>query len=208
MTPHRFPIAPRVPSLIYLNGPAGSGKSALAEHLVSLDRGMTIYHHASPLWAMLDQIVGNNPETDAPYDFNDGELKKSPVLWSGKLSSYSSAPTYREALIALGYWTRNTFGPETLSRLAAESTRGLLVHYDSVIFPGIRTPEDLSHLVPAADPQESLLIRIFRPSHTWDNDLGSYLDPEKLDIPHVDLHNDGSLEDFFASALVALGAHE
>lgn len=212
MPSHRLPIAPRIPALIFLNGPAGSGKSLLAEHLVSLDRGFTIYHHASPLWAMLDAIVGDDPETREPFDFNRPSVKASFVRWTGRLAQNESGtriPTYREALIQLGQWVRDTFGPGTLSRLAGDAAADYLENgMESIIFPAIRTPEDLSMLLPRAAAQDCLLIRLFRDGCTWDNDLGGYLDPSTLDIPHVDIENNSTPEDLFAAALLAIGAYD
>lgn len=205
MPSHRFTLPDRVPALIFLNGPAGSGKSAIAEHLVSLDRGFTIYHHASPLWAMLDQIVGADPSTGEPYDFNAPSVKVSFVPWSGKPCDPEAHPTFRDALVSLGAWTRDMFGPETFSRIAAAATNDLLASFDSVIFPAIRTPEDLSCLLDRASPQDYLLIRLFRPSCDWRGDLGGYLDPSKFSVPSIDIHNDGTLEDLFEKVLSALG---
>lgn len=202
MPSHRFVIEPRLPALIFLNGPAGSGKSTLADHLATLDRGVAIYHHASPLWAMLDQIV-LGPE-DSPMDFSDPAVKLSPLPWAGPGAS-SSPLTYRDALVSLGNWVRATFGPETLSRLASESTRDLLVHHETVVYPAVRTLEDISRLVPAAGPQNCILVRIFRDGYSWDGDLGGYLEPATLGIPHVDVFNNSTIEDFFFSALSALG---
>lgn len=205
MPPHRFPLADRVPALIFLNGPAGSGKSAIAEYLSSLDRGFTIYHHATPLWTMLDQIVGDDPATGEPYDFSAPAVKSAYVPWNGKPCDPEVHPTFRDALVSLGAWTRDMFGAETFSSIAAAATHELLQKFDSVVFPAIRTPEDISRLLDRADRSDYLLIRLFRPSCDWRGDLGGYLDPSKFDIPSIDIHNDGTLEDLYAKVLSALG---
>jgi len=190
--------------MIFLNGPAGSGKSTIADHLVSLDRGFTVHHHASPLWAMLDAIVGLDPTTEEPYEFNDPAVKAAFVPWS----SGDNIPTFREALISLGEWTRNTFGPETLSRLAADAAADYLRNFDSVIFPAVRTREDLSCLIdPNIASSEYLLIRLSRRSCDWRGDLGGYLDPVALGIPSVDIVNDGTIEDMLAQVLLAIGVY-
>lgn len=191
--------------MIFLNGPAGSGKSTIADHLVSLDRGFTVHHHASPLWAMLDAIVGLSPETDEPYDFNDPAVKAAVVP---NCQPGFSPPTFREALISLGEWTRNTFGPETLSRLAADAAADYLRNFDSVIFPAVRTHEDLSCLIdPNIASSEYLLIRLFRKNCDWRGDLGGYLDPVALGIPSVDIINDGTIEDMLTQVLLAIGVY-
>jgi hypothetical protein len=206
MPVHKFPIAPRIPSMIFLNGPAGSGKSTIADHLVSLDRGFTVHHHASPLWTMLDAIVGVDPTTDEPYDFNDPAVKAAVVP---NCQPGFASPTFREALISIGKWTRDTFGPETLSRLAADAAADYLRNFDSVIFPAVRTQEDLSCLIdPNIASSEYLLIRLFRKNCDWYGDLGGYLDIPRLGIPSVDIVNDGTPEELLAHVLGAIGVYE
>ena len=150
-----------------------------------------------------------NPETQEPFDFNEPAVKASLVPWAGGAQNIAAVPTFREALVSLGHWTRNTFGAQTFSRLAADAAADALVHFDSVIFPAVRTPDDLSRLIdPNIDRSEYLLIRLFRDTCDWRGDLGGYLSPLDLNIPHIDIHNNGSLEDLFAAVLSAIGAHE
>jgi len=197
-----LPITPRMPALIFLNGPAGVGKSTLANRLVEIaSHGEIIqYHHASPLWAMLDCLITNEANPNEPFfDYSGPKIKASPISWAGPTIP-SKLPTYRDALVSLGQWARDTFGPWALANAALTATRECLhAGFSTIVFPACRTLEDLELLVAAAGSQNCLLIRIFRDGHSFANDLGSYLPERPLGVPTVDLHNSGSLEDFYSA---------
>jgi hypothetical protein len=191
-------IAPRLPTLIFLNGPAGSGKTTLAEALVARDPdAVTQYHHASPLWAMMDCLTSIDPETDAENwkDYNDPEVKAAPIPFAGPRLP-DLIPTYRDALISLGQWSRDTFGPWALARLAVTATREYLTSgFSTVVFPACRTMEDIELLAAVAGPKNCLLVRLFRDGHSFASDLGDYIPENYLRLPTVDLHNSGTVED-------------
>lgn len=190
-------IPPRFPSLIYLNGPAGSGKTTLADYLCSLDPGIIVYHHATPLWHMADVIQSALHPDKEIIDFNLQDVK------SLSLRSDDSSPlTWRDFLLHQGAYIREAFGASILSTIAAAEARHyLLTNRDTVIFPAIRTLDDLSSLLPLVPLKDQLLLRIERSGCSWEGDLGGYITP---DITSVTIRNDNSLQDFFNTAVAYL----
>lgn len=195
----RFPLTPRIPALIFLNGPAGSGKSTLADYLCSLDRGMTQYHHATPLWSLADILLGIGDAIDPQDD---------PLHWSysePEVKSRLIRPGYsvRQLLIDLGQFVRTKLGPEYLSEIASRETHQMLLEFDTVIFPAVRTLEDVSRLIPGAGAENCLLLRLSREGCSWTGDLGSYIDLPG--VRTVDIENNFSFDDLYARVLAEIG---
>ena len=185
------------PTLIYLNGPSTSGKTTLADKLISLDeKSILQYHFATPLWTVCDTLLEHrlsiNTGADAPLDFNSQEVKESRPF-------ASALKTWREILIDLGNVTRNAFGSDYFSHAAAIATETMLLNgIETIIFPTTRTLDDLSELVKLVPKRNQLLIRIERDGTSFENDIGNYLYPE---IPSITMENNGTLDEFYTSVI-------
>lgn len=208
-----FALTPTIPRLIFLNGPSQSGKTTIANMLIDLDAGIEVYHHAQPLWAMLECIQSggdfSGDPTDEP-DYESQEFKDSLVPFYPGLKQSMNPPTQREVLIQLGRWVRAAFGNEKLGAMAATWTGSALDFCDSVVYPAVRTPDDLGPLVRAAGKDACILLRIYRTGCEFTGDVGDYINPHDVDsaaygLRTVDIHNDGTEDELKAAVLKALG---
>lgn len=186
-----------LPSMIYLNGPKGSGKTTLANLLQTAYPSVAQVQFPLPLWEIADSILhqsGRLKDTDEPLDFASQEVK-------AKLINPDRRPeTWRDFLIAQGKLLRNYFGHDILSRIAAESSKVLFMqNIQTIIYPNVRTMEDLASLIPLAPKREQVLIRLERDGTTWDGDLGSYLDT--VPFMTITLSNNSTPEELLKTAL-------
>lgn len=189
-------IAARFPRLIYLNGPAGSGKTSLCNHLKAIDPGITSYHFAEPLWLMANELRNAMDPFSEDLDFDTQQAKATRM--DGPATSL-----WREYLVDEANVLRKHLGPDVLGRIALPTVASYLQEggFDTVILPATRTKEDMFHLMGLVNPRDQVLIRIERSVSSWANDNGSYLVP---DIPSITLSNDGTLLDFFSTAIAFL----
>lgn len=204
--PDRKPtLRPRLPRLLYLNGPAGTGKSTLADRLVDLDAGVYVYSHPLPLWMMADVLLGSD-DSD-PLDFTLQDVKQSTYQKIG-VDQFPSQ-SIRELLVNLGHFVRSNMGPAWLSQKAREAAIAAFEEgYETVVFPSVRTLEDIELLTDLVPMSDQLMLHLSRPGFEWTGDLGAYILDANLPSQH--LSNHGSLEDFISSALSILGvpAHD
>lgn len=187
-----------LPSMIYLNGPAGSGKTTLANLLQTAYPSVAQVQFPLPLWEIADSILhqsGQLKDTDEPFDFASQDIKASIIEGSGPPPT-----TWRDFLIEQGYLLRKHFGPDILSRIAAQSSKTLFMQgIQTIIYPNVRTMEDLTTLIPLAPKREQVLIRLEREGKTWDGDLGGYLDT--VPFLTITLSNNSTPEELLKTAL-------
>lgn len=185
-----------LPTLIYINGPKGCGKTTLAEALCSYSAGVCQVQFPTPLWEIADGILhqlGRMNDTEEPLDFTSQDIKASVISPGGTV-------TWRSFLVEQANVLRKYFGPTVLGDIASRSAKSLLLQgMDTVVFPNVRTDEDLIPLVPLVGRRQQILIRIERNGCDWSNDNGHYIAPKGL--VSITLSNNTTPAELIMSAL-------
>lgn len=154
--------------IIALNGPAGSGKDTLASLLIPL--GYQHYKFSSPLKGALSQFLPSSI---------DPAIHKDHILPNGL--------TVRQALISLSEdWVKPTFGQAHFGELLAHQLKSC--SHTRVVLSDSRFAEELT---PTLELGTVLVVRIYRPGHSFEGDSGSYYDPP---CEMVEVVNDGPPE--------------
>jgi len=190
------------PKIVFLNGPKEVGKTTIANALSRCYVGKSlIVAHADPLaWATAEMFWSSG---DMIVSLKDAKIKRGPlpgfdhVVYSHLTAVDIKIPyTVRDWLVALGHFTRKELGEDALSRILLRrmiENEGFIEYF---IVEGTRTNEDIEAIVKHYGATNCLVVRLFREGHTFEGDLGYYIETEKYpDIPFLDLHNDGTVED-------------
>lgn len=168
--------------VIILNGPPFSGKDDAAKHLCA---NYPNFHHRefkAQLFKLTKTIWGI---TDTEWDFlYTRENKEIPSHMLGGMSPRQALIHTSEVVIKPNY------GKEYFGVYAAKTLDpGINVFSDGGFV------EEIAPLIRSVG-DKILVVRIHRPGHTFKGDSRSYL-PDNICKNVVDIHNDGTLEEFF-----------
>lgn len=189
-----------LPKLIYINGPKGCGKTTLADLLTTTNpNGICQVQFPMPLWEIADgmlHLMGRLSDTDPPLDFASPDVKAAMI----NPNDMPGGPRWRDFLVDQANLLRKYFGPQVLGIIAARSTSIYEMQgMDTIIFPNIRTHDDLIPLLPLAPRRDQVLIRLEREGATFEGDNGSYISPEG--ILSITLSNNGTTTELLTAAL-------
>lgn len=186
-----------LPCIIYINGPAQSGKTTLADALQRQALSASVVQLPFPLWEIADLVLrstGQLKDVDEPLDFASQAVKAALIIPEG-------THRWRDFLVEQANLLRKFFGPDVLSRICAETSHKLFIRgIDTIIYPNVRTTEDVAALIPLAPKREQVLIQLHRDGTTWENDNGYYL-PALPGILTLSLPNNGTPAEMITMAL-------
>lgn len=186
-----------LPALILLNGPKAVGKDLVADALQNLDSGCAIV-----------RLSGIIREVHTTLFFSPGDVL------AGKVGDYSdqnfklsinpdTGLSVRDEMIEIGKWLHSKFPGQTATIAARECVDMLDAGAETCIIPDLRVPFEIAPFRKYFAIEDIALIRLHRPGHTWDKDLGEYLSPE--DLSSFDIHNDSTPQALVGKVLLALG---
>jgi hypothetical protein len=183
--------------MIYLNGPPGSGKTALADALCNAIPGVTQVQFPTPLWEIADTMLYSSGKLfafDPPPDYSQQKIKSS---------TFGEGHTWRDFFIEQATLLRKYFGPDILSQICAKTSNELFLSgIDTIIYPNTRLDADLAALIPLVPRREQVLLRLERNGATWCGDLGGYIFPEGI-ASHT-FTNNTTIQELLDSVLVFL----
>lgn len=179
---------------VLLNGPPGSGKDTVAQHLIPY---LPFVHlkFAAPIKRMVAALLQCDQRTleqekDVPnrmlrYENSLTVRDDTPRKLLIALSEQLLKPRYGNSYFGNAIWTE-----------ACNSSGKLFVVSDS----GFR--EEAERLVSSAGPTNCLLIRLHREGHTFEGDSRSYIDIDK--VATKDIHNNLTPHDLTMRVLYAI----
>lgn len=210
------------PSVIFLCGPKGVGKSTLALALQRhfrnnlyvdymmlgcsepLNRATVALHYSSdPFIDLKDQAIRKEP---LPNFAHVKKFDDTMVEVKGQMVRDMEARPYvlRDWQIGLGNFIRNTLGKDALSRILLHIMKENEQYYLGFILEGVRFPEDIDTMLEHFGKENCVLIRIHRDGLSFEGDLGGYLnDPG---CAAFDVENNATLDDLLTQTLEKLNA--
>lgn len=185
----------QIPRIIFLNGPAKSGKDTLLQQLLDLDQSIGWERISEPVKDAYLSLFYNGFFGD--YDASSQEFKDAPC-------PVNEALTNRDGLILLGKAIIRDFGSDTLGAICGLRCKSAFDDgiYDTIVIPDARIEDQSIALLRRAGvkPTESLLVNIYRNGTSFDHDLGAYY--EGGAIPMLAIHNEeGAPEQMLTSLL-------
>lgn len=154
---------PRLPQLILLNGPKLSGKDTLAMSLRDLDpENIGIEQLAEPI---KDATIALHFQSRfADIDLDDPVFKAQEI--------YPNV-TVRQLIIDVGTLA-HSYDPQFLGKELLRRLDSTFEAFRTIVVPDCRL---LNNVLPLFElPITRLLVRLFRPGTTWENDVGSHFE--------------------------------
>ena len=188
-----------LPKFLFINGPAGSGKSTLQKLLLSHGNCFA-ESFAEPIRQTIYSVFFPE-EGPIYYNFNlkHQEVKKKEFPFTTGLK----AKTFRDVMISFSEdWMKPTFGEDIFGRLAFQRCVENDLFYDHFIFDDSGFAAEAMHIIKMASPENCALIRLYRDGHNFSNDSRSYI---KLPCRSLDLYNNGTEADMLDSLAAAWG---
>lgn len=194
------PVGALLPRFTFITGPNGSGKTTLGSQLFREVNGLQLFSFAEPL---RNAIVGMFYGGDITIDLTN-ELTKSMPL-PGFL-----AHTHRDALNAIGDWSRSYFGDDFIGQFARHRCMLDAEYFDRFVFDDARRIADVEPILHDCGVKDALLISLTRPEASLVKQSFQYDDLEAefklLGIRVAEIHNDGSIADLLPKLKAALEA--
>lgn len=202
-------------TFIFLNGPPHSGKSTLADLIVTRGLMHRSPNHRTPLrlsfiepgWlSLLATYYPDHLFTDVVMldDKEKARLKENPLPISSKGGPISG----REWLIRYADFLISLHGPEILGTLSLQTCIENEYWHDVFVFDGARFIHDLRPFVRLRGPRSCVLVSLHRKGTSWSNDNGYYIQHQSESIPHFSLDNDSTLDalyEDFTKGLTLIG---
>ena len=187
-------LPPRLPRLIYLNGPPGSGCKTVANHLATLDSGIAIYHHFQPIWEMNDALNLRLRPGAEPLDFLSEDVQREVV-------GSRDTCTWRDFNLLMEGFLERHVDDYILGTFAATSAKEMLYGVvETVIFPDVEKVFDMFEIQRIAPVRDQLLIRLERDGCEWSGE-GDYI---FSGVPSITIRNNTTIEDLNATVVAYL----
>lgn len=177
---------------IVFNGPPGSGKDAICDHLVGklAKNGYKHLRFKDKLFELAMTIYSIS-EKDFFDIYNDRDMKEQPLdIFYGRSA--------RQVLIHISeVMIKPEFGKNYFGVAAAKTlVNGINVFSDGGF------PEELEGIYEATNGH-MLIVQLFRDGCDFSNDSRNYINNFK-DVPIVKVDNNGTLDDFFEKVKIVI----
>jgi len=197
-----------LPQFVFINGPAGSGKSTLSDLICSKTSACWPEAFAEPIRDMIQTVFFPN---DGPvsYSFNlkDGEVKRKNLLALAGLvdpPEVAQGPTVRQAMIEFSQgYMKSCFGENIFGKLLWRRCQEQSHWYSHFVIDDSGFLPEAQYIINEAGADECLLIRLHRKGVDFSGDSRGYID---LPIRTIDLHNDGPALEMIDELELALGS--
>lgn len=186
------------PKIIWLNGPPRSGKDTLGQQLAD---HYNILHKKDTAIMKLAQPIKDGVK--AFLGISDEEWYAIDVLGKGKddphATSLTMGKSLRECQIGISeqfakpFWDKQIFGKLLLERMKRKFP---LCAGDSMIFiTDAGFSYECDPVVNYYGPENNVVIRLQRDGTDYSKDSRSYVDLSHLGVPHIDVSNNGTLDE-------------
>jgi hypothetical protein len=182
-----------LPRFTFLNAPAESGKTTLANMLSEQDTGLALVSFAEPIRnAMAATFYPAHP-LDHP-DFRDSKVKRS--------SLPGTNVTHRDWMVQYSIFMKTLLGPYIFGDLAKKTCMDLSDYYPRFLFDDNRYTQEIHPFSLAFGRDDCLMIHISRQGKSWDDEKfdtsgkGDFL--HFVGARHASLNNNGKPEDMLS----------
>lgn len=197
-----------LPQFLFINGPAGSGKSTLSGLICESHRKVWPESFAEPIRDALRAVFfpedGVMPGPDR-VDFRDAKIKKSNLLHLAGLEMVEECadPLVRQAMIDFSEsFMKPRFGQKIFGQLLWKRCEEQRHWYDHFVVDDSGFAPEAEYVISQAGAANCVLIRLHRAGCTFAGDSRSYV---TLPIHSIDLHNDGAAQEMLATLQLELG---
>lgn len=195
-----------LPRFVFINGPAGCGKSTLATLLCEANPAVWREAFAEPIREMLRTVFF--PE-DSPIEgpdrvnFRDGEIKKQALL---KLAGIEGQGlSVRQAMIDFSeHYMKPRFDEDIFGKLLYKRCEALAPWYSTFVIDDSGFVPEAQYVISKAGEGACLLIRLRRAGCSFVGDSRSYI--TLPNVPTIDISNDGAAAEMLAELELHRGA--
>lgn len=194
--------------VVFLNGPPGCGKDTVAHHLVQYLQFEKM-KFAAPIKRMASALLGMSESTveklkNDEFNILCKETKVEDGAFGTERFEYGPKDTLRKLLIRLSEeFLKPTYGTTFFGRIA---TRELQRSSNSLIlFTDSGFVEEADTVIRSVGKSNTILIRLHRRDHTFENDSRSYL-PD-IAASNRDIENNGLIQHTAAQVAVVIRNH-
>jgi hypothetical protein len=182
--------------IVFLNGPAGSGKDDAAEHLAK--HTVKTWHTSfkTPLFKLVKTIYNiDDREWDQLYT---RENKNIPIAKLNGMSPREAMIYVSEELIKPVYG-QDFFGQWILSEIESKEQIG----FKRFVFSDSGFIDEAYPIIDKYGQDNVAVFRIYRPGYTFEGDSRNYLKEEDFEhkVKFIDFFNDTDLETYRAEML-------
>jgi len=187
----------RLPQFIFLNGPAGSGKSTIARALAAQDANLSVCSFAEPIRMALLSTFHPEQMTQG-IDLRDGAVKASLIP--------STGITYRQWMVAFSEsFMKPLLGKQIFGDLAKRFVEDLTMYYDRFCFDDSRFEEEIRPFALAFGGHNILIVRVEREGASWSNEPSGSDLTQMIGVHHAAIVNNSTPEAALDQLARALG---
>lgn len=176
----------KLPAYTFLNAPAGSGKTTLAQLLSEQDQGLIHLSFAAPLRMALLATFYPEELPMGGLNLQDQTVKKRPIVGTNY--------PHERFLIDYGNWLKEKTNAHIIGDLGKRAVDSVRSYYTRFLFDDARIVADIAPFINAFGAEECMLIHIER--RDAPGRAGDVGDTAILDLPgirHVRIPNNGSV---------------
>lgn len=199
-----------LPHFLFINGPAGSGKSTLSRMICESHSEAMPEAFAAPIREMLWSVFFPEAVVERPFDFKSAEVKKQKLSSLAKLDHLAALlapatdPVVREAMIEFSeHYMKPSFGEDVFGRLLWNRCCEETQFYSSFIIDDSGFVPEASYIVDRVGASACHLIRLHRHGCDYSGDSRGY-----ISLPNVqtlDLNNNGAPDEMMQTLQLELG---
>jgi len=182
-----------LPHFLFINGPAGSGKSTLSRMICESNSEAFPEAFATPIREMIWSVFFPEYVVDKPFDLKDGTIKSTAITKLAKLTEDGllGGPTVRQTMIEFSEtFMKRLFGQDIFGRLLWNRCCEQTQFYSTFVVDDSGFVPEAQYVVGRVGPSACHLIRLHRRGCDYSGDSRGYI--SLPGVQTLDLHNDGS----------------
>lgn len=197
-----------LPHFLFINGPAGAGKSTLSRMICESHSEAYPEGFAEPIRAAFWATFFPEAIVDKPFNLKDQTIKNTPIATLAKLynGDTETAPTctVREWMISFSErHMKPCFGQDIFGRLLWNRCCEQTQFYSSFIIDDSGFRPEAEAIVSRIGSDSCCLIRLARRGCNYSGDSRGYIGLER--VRTYDLHNDGAPDEMMHSLQLFFG---